>query len=155
MTWTVTLVEQRLREAAQTLRGLPADRPHGFRSAMPTPIRSAGEAYGWHEARLRPPPPTPAAIDRLDEVLGWMAWLEDEDIRVLWARASGVPWRPLCQRLGCGRTKAWQLWVAALATLKGRLNKVANNAKNGLNGANKTGTYRNHDGAVGATLSKG
>lgn len=125
MTWTVTLVEERLREAAETLRMLPAERPRGLRSAMPAPIRSAQEAYGWQEARVRPAPPSAAAIDRLDEVLSWMAWLDEEQIRVVWARANNAPWRPLCERLGCGRTRAWELWVASLATLKGRLNKIA------------------------------
>lgn len=129
MSWTVTMVEERLREAAQTLGGLSADRPRGFRSAMPAPIRDAREAYGWDEARPCPAPPTAAAIDRLDEVLGWMAWLDDEQVRVLWARAGGVPWRPLCLRLGCCRTKAWRLWVAALAALKARLNEIAKTAK--------------------------
>lgn len=150
MTWTATLVEERLREAAATLRHLPADRPRGFRSAMPAPVRSAQEAYGWHETRVRPAPPSPGAVDRLDEVLGWMGWLDEDQIRVLWARANGVPWRPICRRLGCGRTKAWQTWVAALVVLKVRLNEIAIGANFPLNSVNKTSTHGNHDGAMRA-----
>ncbi len=119
--WTTTLVEARLREAAETLRRLPLARPRGYFTAWPEPVRSVSEAHGYTPARLRPPPPPPAAIDRLDEVLGWMGWLDDEQIRLLWARAAGVPWRPLCQRLGRGRTTAWRLWVAALMALRERL----------------------------------
>lgn len=120
--WTTAMVEARLKEAADTLRRLPLPRPRGYFSAWPEPVRSVHEAYGYTPARVRLGPPAPGAVDRLDEVLAWMGWLEAEDIRVLWARAAGVPWKPLCQRLGCGRTKAWRLWVAALVTLRDRLN---------------------------------
>lgn len=122
--WTVDEVEALLIEAADTLKRLPADRPRGYISSMPTPVRSVQELVGAEPARLRRPPPPAAAIDRLDMVLGWMAWLEEDQVRVLWARAGGVPWRPICQRLGCGRTKAWQIWVTALVLLKVRLNEA-------------------------------
>lgn len=122
MTWTVELVEQALAEAAETLRRLPGHKPRGYFNTMPTPIRTLAELAEAEPAPRRPPPPTAAAIDRLDAVLGWMRWLSEEQVRVVWARASGVPWRPLCLRLGCGRTKAWRIWVTALVLLKARLN---------------------------------
>lgn len=121
MTWTVELVEAMLAEAADTLRRLPAERPRGYFNTMPAPIRTAAELAAAEPAARRRPA-APAAIDRLDMVLGWMAWLSEEQVRVVWARAGGVPWKPLCQRLGCGRTKAWQTWVTALVLLKARLN---------------------------------
>lgn len=123
--WTVDQVEDVLVEAAETLKRLPADKPRGYVSSMPAPVRSMHESYGWEPAKLRRPPPSPQAIDRLDAVLGWMAWLSDDQVRVVWARASGIPWRPICVRLGCGRTKAWQVWVTALVLLKVRLNEAA------------------------------
>lgn len=127
--WTVQMVEDTLTEAAQTLKRLPMDRPRGFISSMPTPVRTLSESYGWDEVTVRLPPPSAAAIDRLDEALGWMAWLEDEQVRVVWARAGGVPWRPICQRLGCGRTKAWQIWVTSLVLLKVRINEMVGSQK--------------------------
>jgi hypothetical protein len=123
--WTVDEVEEMLIEAADTLKRLPAHRPRGYISSMPTPVRSVQEMLDCEPAKLRRPPPPAAAIDRLDMVLGWMAWLEEDQIRVLWARAAGVPWRPICTRLGCGRTKAWQIWVTALVLLKVKLNDAA------------------------------
>lgn len=127
--WTVQMVEDALTEAAQTLKRLPMDRPRGFISSMPTPVRTLSESYGWDEVTVRLSPPSAAAIDRLDEALGWMAWLEDEQVRVVWARAGGVPWRPICQRLGCGRTKAWQIWVTSLVLLKVRINEMVGSQK--------------------------
>lgn len=125
--WTVEMVEDILSEAADTLKRLPAVRPQGYVSCMPTPVRSLCEAAAEDEepAKLRRPPPPAAAIDRLDRVLGWMVWLDDRQIRVVWGRASGVPWRPICRRLGCGRTKAWKIWVTALVLLKVKLNERA------------------------------
>lgn len=123
--WTVESVEEMLIEAATTLKRLPGERPQGYVSSMPTPLRNVHEAYGWEPARLRRPPPSPQAIDRLDLVLGWMVWLSEDQMRVVWARACGIPWRPICARLGCGRTKAWQIWVTALVLLKVKLNEQA------------------------------
>lgn len=123
--WTVEQVEDMLIDAADTLKRLPADRPRGYVSSMPTPVRCVVEDAEGEPAMRRRPPPSAAAIDRLDQVLGWMAWLEEEQVRVVWARASGVPWRPICRRLGCGRTKAWQIWVTALVLLKAKLNAAA------------------------------
>lgn len=121
MTWNPDLVERMLLEAAETLRRLPLEKPRGYFSAMPTPVRNIHEAYGWEAARLRPPPPSAAAIDRLDQVLSWMGWLSEDQVRVVWARACGVPWRPVCRRLGCGRTKAWRIWVGSLIDIAARL----------------------------------
>jgi hypothetical protein len=123
--WTVQHVEAMFEEAAATLRRLPSERPQGFKSAMPTPVRNIHEAYGYNEVRVRLPPPSAAAIDRLDMVLGWSGWLSEDQAKVVWARACRVPWRPICVRLGCGRTKAWQVWVTALVLVKAKLNEAA------------------------------
>lgn len=124
MTWTVEVVEAMLAEAADTLRRLPGERPRGYFSTMPTPLREVVEAVAGDPGAPRRPPPSAAAISRLDQVLAWHGWLSEVQWRVVWARATGVPWRPLCRRLGCGRTKAWQTWVTALVLLKTRLNEA-------------------------------
>lgn len=124
MAWTVELVEAMLCEAADTLRRLPGHRPKGFFSTMPTPVRSLQELLDAEPAPSSRLPAGAAAIDRLDQVLTWSRWLDEEQTRVVWARALGVPWRPLCRRLGCGRTKAWRIWVTALVVIKARLNET-------------------------------
>jgi len=124
MSWTTTMVEAWLIEAADTLRRLPSQGPRGFRSSMPTPVRSLAEAAEEAPGIYRRPPPSAAAIDRLDRVLGWMRWLDEDQVRLVWGRAMGIRWKPLCERLGCGRTSAWQKWVTALVLLKARLNEA-------------------------------
>ena len=35
----------------------------------------------------------PEAIDRMDEALDWLMWLEPEERRLVWLRAEGLPWK--------------------------------------------------------------
>lgn len=119
--WTASLVEERLEEAADTLRRLPEERVRGYFSTWPPAIRDYWEAFGREDVRLRRGPPAAAAIDRMDEALGWLAWLEPDDARLVWLRACGVHWKPITWRLGVGRTTAWRNWVAALIAIAARL----------------------------------
>lgn len=120
--WTPTLVEERLEEAADTLRRLPAVKVQGYFSTWPPVIRDFWEAFGRNEVRVRLGPPQPGAIDRMDEALAWLAWLEPDDARLVWLRACGVHWKLITWRFGVGRTTAWRNWVAALVSIASRLN---------------------------------
>ena len=121
--WTPVMVEQRLEEAASTLRRLPPVRVQGYVCTWPAVIREFYEAYGSEAARIRLGPPTAAAITRMDETLEWLRWLADpEEVRIVWARACGLPWKLLCYRFGAGRTTLWRRWSMALITIATRLN---------------------------------
>ncbi|MBC7134897.1 DUF6362 family protein [Oceanibaculum nanhaiense] len=93
--WTPELVKARLAEAADTLRRLPSARIRARLTAWPDVVQSAATAYGYEAARTRPAAPSPEAISRMDETLGWLFWVENDGRRLLWARAMGVPWRRL------------------------------------------------------------
>ena len=121
--WTPTMVEDRLEEAADTLRRLPdGQKPQTHMSAWPAVLRDFWEVYGQERPRLRLPPPHPAAIDRLDQTLAWLAWLETDEVRLVWLRAERVRWKAICWRFGVSRTTAWRNWVAALVKIAARLN---------------------------------
>jgi hypothetical protein len=116
--WTAALVAERLAEAADVLDRLPERRAPGLYSLWPIPPDVAsGDAA---PTRLAAPPP--AAIDRLDEVLIWLAWLEPEERHLVWLRAVGLPWKRVTHRLAIGRTTAWQRWTIALLKIATRLN---------------------------------
>jgi len=68
--------------------------------------------------------PLPAdAISRMEETIEWIFYLDDEDERrLIWLRAERVYWKQICWRIGCGRTKAWQMWTYALLKIVTRLN---------------------------------
>jgi Domain of unknown function (DUF6362) len=76
-------------------------------------------------ANARTAAPSPEAIDRMDEVLGWLSWLEPEERQLVWLRAEGLPWKRITHRLGIGRTTAWQRWTIALLKITTRLNAAS------------------------------
>ncbi len=119
--WTASVVAERMEEAAATLERLPVVRIQGYVTTWPPILREYWEAFGWEQAKVRRGPPAAAAIDRMDETLGWLRWLEPDAARIVWLRACNVPWKALTWRVGMGRTKAWQEWVAALAIIAARL----------------------------------
>ena len=121
--YTVTDVADRFEEAAQTLHRLPRVGVQGYFNAMPPVIRTAAEVLQEEKLPMRMRPPSADAISRMEEVLDRIWWLDDEDERrLIWLRAERAIWKRICWRLGCGRTKAWQMWTYALLKIVTRLN---------------------------------
>ena len=79
----------------------------------------------------------PEAIDRMDEALGWLMWLDPEERRLVWLRAEGMPWKRITLRLGIGRTTAWQRWMTALLKIAVRLNAAAEQDGSNIRPLNK------------------
>ena len=120
--WTASRVEARMADAADVLKRLPEDRVQGYVSAWPEIVRSVHESFGWQEPVLKRPWPSPGSIDRMDEAMRWLAWLEPVDARIVWERAAKTRWKPICYRVGMTRATAWRHWVAGLALIALRLN---------------------------------
>ena len=120
--WTKERVEERLEEAAEIMKRLPAVKPQQIRSAWPPIIQEFWEAYGWNETHVRLGPPPPDAITRMDECMEWLRWLERDQMQLVWARAERIPWKVILNRLGVSRATAWRNWSLALSELAIRLN---------------------------------
>src|SRR5205823_5880726 len=120
--WTVSMIEERFEEAAHTLRRLPDSRVPGYFNTWPQIVRSVYDAFGWERARMPRIAPSPQAICRMEETITWLPWLEPDDARIVWLRAEGVRWKPICYQVGLTRQTAWARWVAALITIANRLN---------------------------------
>ncbi|MDD2876064.1 MAG: DUF6362 family protein [Acidiphilium sp.] len=116
---------ERLEDAGSTLLALPNTgySPH-LRIMRYEVVHSAldayGWAYGWQPSSIRPPHPSGAAIDRMDEALGWLSIIPEDRFvlrRILGARAlthplTGrhlYPWRRLGSVLGADH-KSVQRW---------------------------------------------
>lgn len=112
----------RLREAGKTIKLLRLarhDLPDSVKSAWPSYARDAKFAYGYEgDPGFEGDPKHPliqrdtdaqhrrreerlnrrvfavqrGRIDRLDEVLGWMLWLEPDERKITWRRAEGHSW---------------------------------------------------------------
>ncbi|WP_085440268.1 DUF6362 family protein [Magnetofaba australis] len=124
--WSAQMVVDRLEEAASTLQRLPKEGPRDLKASWPQVIHDFWNAYGWDKARTRLGPPTPDAIDRMDECMEWLRWLEPEQMRLVWARAERLQWKRIMAQLGVCRETARQRYLLAVATIAARLNqKVA------------------------------
>lgn len=125
MEFTARIIEDRMEEAALTLRRLPdppGSGPKGYGHSWPEYVQDAKHAYGYHEARMRVVP-SAAEIQRMDECIDWLRLIGPEDARIVWLRAEGRRWRQVCIQAGCVRQTAWRRWVAALQTIAKHLNK--------------------------------
>src|SRR3569832_2198816 len=120
-------VEQRLDDAAATLRRMP---PAKLRVEILRPGRerfaNAVAAGGWEpeerEKTMRRPPPSAGQISTMEETLGWLYLVDDvNDRRIVWWRADHSRW-PLWKELGISRTRMYQRWAAAVITIAMRLN---------------------------------
>jgi hypothetical protein len=116
-------VVARLEEAGRTLLALPRTGPSpALRVSAWEVVQAASDAYGWQEARLRPPIPDAARVTRMDEALAWIPLIPRERYvlrRVVGARSLVhplterhlYPWRRLGVALGADH-KAVQRWHA-------------------------------------------
>lgn len=114
-------VEERLRSAARTLRRLPNVKVQGYFSTWPSIIREPLEILQMEPEPMRITP-SMADITEMEEVLFvWLKWIEPEERRLVWLRAERVRWKLICGRFGVGRTKAWEMYRRALASIAAKL----------------------------------
>ena len=120
--WTPAMVEERLVEAADILKRLPSPRVQGFYSLWPAIAPSFDDLVGQTPRPMTRPWPAPDAIDRMEETLDWLKWLEPEDVKLVWARAENTPWKMVCWRFGISRPTAHRRWQYAVSVITWRLN---------------------------------
>ena len=119
--WTMARVQDRLELAAGVFRQMPEVKPQGYFNAWPDYLHSFADQVG-QEPKMRKPRPSPRMISQADEAMLWLRWLEVEDAKLLWLRANGKPWKPICWQFGLSRTAATRRWHYGLAVIVWRLN---------------------------------
>ena len=115
--WDLDRVAARFEEAANTAHRLPSVKAQGYFSLWPAIKREPWESYADEEPKRFRFPPDPAAIDRMVETIGWVAWLEEEQRHLVWMRAEKCGWRDISHasvviappRGGAGR-RPWVWW---------------------------------------------
>jgi hypothetical protein len=80
------------------------------------------DRVGQEPEPMRLPPPSPAAISRMEEALLWLRWLEAEDAKLVWARTNRTPWKAVCWQFGFARATAHRRWLYGLSVIAWRLN---------------------------------
>ena len=119
-------IEDQFEDAALTLRRLPnptGSGAKGYGHSWPEYVHDAKQAYGYEEARMRVVP-SARDIQRMEDCITWLAYLDPEDARIVWLRAEGIRWRQVCIRAGVVRSTAWRRWVASLLTIANHLNAL-------------------------------
>lgn len=119
-------IEDRLEEAARTLRRLPnppGSGPKGYGSSWPDYVRSRFTAYGADAARMKVVP-SARDIAEMEECLEWLGWLSPDDAKIVWLRAEGMRWAQVGRHVGVVRQTAWRRWAAALITIARHLERA-------------------------------
>ena len=122
--WTPKMVADRLEEAASTLSRLPVTglKPRAYGRSWPDVINEAVGVSGGDEPVLRLGPPQADAISRMDEAMEWLRWLEPNQVRLVWLRASRTPWKMIMRGFGISRSTASTRWNAAILQIVAILN---------------------------------
>ena len=119
--WTPSLVEARLSEAASVLKRLPEPRRQGYFNTWPDYFYEFADLVGQEPQPMRLVP-SPAAISRMEQTLGWTVGLDPTDGKIVWLRAHGVRWKTICWTVGLQRSAAHEHWLYALCVIAFRLN---------------------------------
>jgi hypothetical protein len=120
--WTAKMVEERLAEAASVMRRLPAVRVPGYFNTWPRTVVEFADRVGQEPERMRLPPPSSAAITRMEQAVLWLRWLEVDDAKLVWARSGGTPWKAITWRFGIARATAHRRWQYGLSVIAWKLN---------------------------------
>ncbi len=122
--WTADDVADHFEEAFRTLRKLPPVKVQGYFTTWPAIVRTSREI-----AAMEPQPmrvwPSAAAITRLEQTFDWVLWIEEDERKLVWARAARRPWKQISVEHACDRTTAWRRWQLALTKIATRLNAAA------------------------------
>ena len=114
-------VEDRIHDAARTLRRLPEERVQGYFSTWPKIKRDEMEILQMKKEPMRIRP-SMNDITEMEEVLFvWLRWLEVDERKLVWQRAERVRWKLICAQFGVGRTKAWEMYKCALGKIAARI----------------------------------
>ncbi|MAS87190.1 MAG: RNA polymerase subunit sigma [Micavibrio sp.] len=114
-------VEDRIHDAARTLRRLPEERVQGYFSTWPKIKRDEMEILQMEKEPMRIRP-SMDDITEMEEVLFvWLRWLEVDERKLVWQRAERVRWKLICVQFGVGRTKAWEMYKCALGKIAARI----------------------------------
>ncbi len=139
--WTREATEERLREAATTLKRLPATGcfPSQRAAGWPEVVREFWDQWGVaahkpvsatraeierdrHKVRITP---SPAQIERMDEALRWFWYVKQpRDRQIIFARCMGIRQKALGEVLECSREFLRQRYNAALSAITEALNRA-------------------------------
>ena len=118
---SLDLLNDRLVEAFDTLKRLPTARALPHLVSWPDVVQETSRVFASHPKKI---PPSPAAIDRCEEVFGWLFRINRDARRLLWARAGRIPWRILAHEYGVSHMTLRKRHRESLKELAGTLENM-------------------------------
>ncbi len=134
MVWTSESVANAIKQAVEISKRSPKVGPKGYKVNWMDIMYDKYEIYFMDKKVVRKRPLTKFEISLWENVLEWIQILPtDEEKKIIWFRASSLPWKIICRRLGKSKQTLWTTW-------KNSLDFIAKN----LNDSNKEWYNRNY-----------
>ena len=121
--WTYKDVAYAFERAIRTLKLLPAEKIQGYKTLWPDIQYTEQEILQQTASRHLKLRPKTEDVTNLDNVLEWIALVDIEERKLIWARANRLPWKVICRQAGFERTRTWEMWRASLSKIAEHLNK--------------------------------
>lgn len=128
--WTIEVVAERFVDAARTARRLPRVVVQGYARTWPIVLKH-WDAFPDPMRAYRLPPPSPADVERMLEVMRWVQMLELDERHLVWLRARRYDWVEIGKQMACDRTTAWRRWKRDMKVLADRLNEQSSKPESG------------------------
>lgn len=119
--WTHKMVESYLEDAAEVMKALPRVKVQGYFSTWPTPLYDFWDMYGQHEVEKRWRP-TPRQISQMEYVCEWLRAVPVRESKIIWRRASGVPWKVIAHEQQSSRSSVSTWYNMGIGKIVARLN---------------------------------
>ena len=123
MVWTSEKVAEAIKCAVEVSKRLPRVAPKGYKVSWVDICYERYEIYFMDKKVYRKHPLTKFEIALLDNVLEWVQILPtEEEKKIIWLKASLIPWKIICKRIGKSRQTLWTTWRNSLDYIAKNLN---------------------------------
>jgi len=116
--WTPECIADRFDECVSVMQRLPSGLQLGCSNCWPEVTYTAKEQARHERKKHTTLRPLPEAIDRAEETLTWIIWLEEYERHLVWLRAQRISWRGIARETGLPRTSAQRYWHEALGKIE-------------------------------------
>jgi hypothetical protein len=115
--YTAVELADRFEEMVDVLNRMPSVVRKQKMIHWPDYPNDPNQAYGYNDYTISRPKPSGEQIDRCDQALLWLLYLDKPQKELIWARASKFSWRKIAMYLGCNKDTAKLKWTVILMEL--------------------------------------
>ncbi|MBQ8464764.1 MAG: hypothetical protein IJ545_02005 [Alphaproteobacteria bacterium] len=111
---TIDEIKENLVFAAKIMRRLPPVKVQGYFCSWPKFCADEDDIHSSNEVWLMP---LPEEIEKMEEILDWLKFIEMEQRRIVWLRSCGMGWKQISARTHRGRSSLIRDFNASLKTI--------------------------------------